>query len=111
MARIGTVAALAVTIAAGALAAAPASARTLNPDTPEDAVEISKRMQCGAEDGKIAVYHWAGNVYGRVPGEPDKLLFKGEGMNVRRCVTVNDPVRGKGYRMVSREIIALVSAL
>lgn len=108
MARIGTVAGLAGFLVSTALALAPASARTLDPAVPDDAVEISKRMQCGAEDGKTAVYHWAGNIYGRVPGEPDKLLFKGEGMNVRRCVTVNDPVRGKGYRMVSREVMLML---
>lgn len=27
-----------------------------------------------------------------------------EGMNIRQCVTVTDPQRGIGYRMVSREI-------
>ena len=46
--------------------------------------------------------------YRTLHGEPDKLLFKGEGMNVRRCVTVNDPVRGKGYRMVSREVMLML---
>ena len=40
-----------------------------------------------------------------MPGEPDKLLFRFEGMNVRQCVTVTDPARGKGFRMVSREIL------
>ncbi len=89
---------------AGTLAT-PADARMLDPDIPEDALEISKRLQCGGVDGESAVYHWAGNVYARTPGVPDRLLFKGEGMNVRRCVAVNDPVRGPGYRMVSREVM------
>jgi Protein of unknown function (DUF1838) len=86
-------------------AAAQSKAGMLDPAKPEDALEISKRVQCGEADGKPAVYHWAGNVYSRVQGEPDRLLFKGEGMNIRQCVSVTDPKRGKGYRLVSREIM------
>jgi hypothetical protein len=82
-----------------------ASARMLDPAKPEDAVEISKRMQCGEVDGKPAVYYWSGKVYSRVTGEPDRLLFTGEGMNVRQCVSTTDPKRGKGWRQVSREIM------
>lgn len=95
-------------LAAAALVAmveSPAVARQLDPAVPADALEISKRMQCGEEDGKPAVYHWTGKVYSRITGEPDRMLFRGEGMNVRQCVTVNDPKRGKGWRLVSREIM------
>jgi hypothetical protein len=77
----------------------------LDPTKPEDALEITKRTQCGEADGKPAVYHWAGKIYSRVQGEPDRHLFNGEGMNIRQCITVNDPKRGKGWRMVSREIM------
>ncbi len=97
-----TAAALVVT-ANPALAAA--KARMLDPNKPEDALEISKRAQCGEADGKPAVYHWSGKIYSRVTGEPDRLLFTGEGMNIRTCVTVDDPKRGKGWRLVSREIM------
>lgn len=96
---------LAAGVALAGLAWGAALARDLDPAVPADAVEISKRMQCGAADGEPAVFHWSGRVYSRVQGEPDRLLFRGEGMNVRRCVAVEDPVRGKGYRMVSREIM------
>ena len=88
-----------------ALIVAPASARILDPAKPDDALEINKRMQCGEADGKQAVYHWSGRAWSRVEGEPDRLLFKIEGMNVRQCTTVTDPQRGKGYRLVSREIL------
>jgi len=88
-----------------ALTTSPALARMLDPAKAEDALEISKRMQCGEADGKAAVYHWSGRAYSRVDGEPDRLLFKIEGMNVRQCVSVNDPQRGPGYRLVSREIL------
>ncbi len=82
-----------------------AGAKMLDPSKPEDALEMGKRVQCGEADGQPAVYHWAGNVYSRIQGEPDRLLFKGEGMNVRMCVTVEDPKRGKGWRLVSKEIM------
>ena len=88
-----------------ALTTSPAMARMLDPAKAEDALEISKRVQCGEADGKQAVYHWSGRAYSRVEGEPDRLLFKIEGMNVRQCVSVDDPQRGKGYRLVSREIL------
>lgn len=87
------------------LAAAPSAARTLDPDKPEDALEIMKRTQCGEADGEPAVYHWSGKVYSRVQGERDRLLFVGEGMNIRQCVAVDDPQRGKGWRQVSREVM------
>ena len=85
--------------------AVPATARMLDPAKPEDALEISKRVQCGEADGKAAVYHWSGKIYSRVAGEPDRLLFRGEGMNIRQCVSITDPKRGKGWRQVSREIM------
>jgi hypothetical protein len=100
---------LAVGVAACAmLAAAGAQARTLDPAKPEDALEISKRLQCGVSEDEPAVYHWSGNIYGRSPGMRDKLLFKGEGMNIRRCVEVNDPKRGKGWRLISREVMLML---
>lgn len=85
--------------------AMPAAAQQLDPAKPEDALEITKRTQCGAKDGEPAIYYWSGHVYSRVEGEPDRLLFDGEGMNIRQCVAVSDPKRGKGYRQVSREIM------
>ncbi len=92
---------------AGCLALLPvaAEARMLDPANPEDALEIMKRTQCGEKDGQQAVYYWSGKIYSRVPGEPDRHLFNGEGMNVRQCVSVSDPKRGKGFRQVSREIM------
>jgi hypothetical protein len=95
---------LLATLSPGAIAAKD-KPRMLDPNIPADALEISKRVQCGEADGKPAVYHWSGNVYSRVQGEPDRLLFKGEGMNIRQCVTVEDPKRGKGWRQVSREVM------
>lgn len=95
-------------LAGATLAVGAADARTLDPANPQDALEISKRLQCGVSADKPAVYHWSGNIYGRSPGVRDKLLFKGEGMNIRRCVEVNDPQRGKGWRLVSREVMLML---
>ena len=41
--------------AAAIFASIPATgaARTLDPNVPEDALEISKRLQCGVKDGKL----------------------------------------------------------
>lgn len=87
------------------LAAGPASARMLDPANPVDAVEIMKRTQCGVADNVPAVYRWTGRAYGRQSGQPDKLLFILEGMNIRQCVAIDDPKRGRGFRQVSREIM------
>ncbi len=89
----------------GMIVSGPANARLLDPAKPDDAIEIMKRAQCGVRDGVPAIYHWSGRVYSRVQGEPDRLLFSGEGMNVRQCTTITDPKRGTGYRLVSREIM------
>jgi hypothetical protein len=83
----------------------PALARKLDLSNPDDALQAYRKIQCSTEDLAPVVYHWEGRVYSRVPGEPDRLLFGVSGMNVRQCVTVTDPKRGKGVRMVSRELM------
>ncbi|WP_298468649.1 DUF1838 family protein [uncultured Erythrobacter sp.] len=93
---------------AAIFATGSAQAQMLDPSNPEDALEISKRLQCGVSADEPAVYHWSGNIYGRSPGVRDKLLFKGEGMNIRRCVEVTDPERGTGWRLISREVMLML---
>lgn len=90
---------------ATALVASGASARMLDPAKPADALEIAKRQACGVADGVPAVYYFSGEVWSRVDGEPDRHLFDTQAMNIRRCVPVTDPKRGRGYRMVSREVL------
>jgi Protein of unknown function (DUF1838) len=99
---LAPIAMLAIT---GSVQAKTKAADMLDPAKPADALEIMKRTQCGEGDGVPAVYHWSGKVYSRVTGEPDRHLFNGEGMNIRQCVRVEDPVRGVGYRQVSREVM------
>ena len=91
--------------AAFAVTATCASAANLDISKPEDALTAYRKVQCSTKDSVPAVYHWSGRAYSRVNGEPDRLLFRLEGMNVRQCVTVTDPVRGKGFKMVSRELM------
>lgn len=94
-----------------ALSVSAAQARVLDPTKPADALEIMKRIQCGEKDGQAAVFSWSGHVYSRVDGEPDRLLFNAEGMNIRQCVTVTDPQHGLGYRQVSREVMFYIDPM
>ena len=73
--------------------------------TPEGALEAMRKIQCSNNDGEPIFYAWKGRAYSRRMGEPDKLLFGAEGMNVRQCGTVENASQGKGYRMVSRELL------
>ena len=81
------------------------TAGAVMPEPGADQLEAFRRMQCSMEDGKPAVYWWLGRAYSRVPGEADRLLFRVEGMNIRQCATVNDPEKGKGFRLVTKEIL------
>lgn len=90
---------------AAMLLAGAAEARPLDLNNPADAVRAGRKVQCSLKDGVPVVYHWSGKMFSRVPGEPDRHLFNLEGMNVRQCVTVTDPQRGTGWRMVSRELM------
>ncbi len=94
-----TLALLAVTFAANA------SAERLDPGNPDDVIKIQRKWSCSLVDGEPVIYWWYGSMYSRVPGERDRVLFNVQGMNIRTCGTVTDPVRGTGYRSVSREVM------
>jgi len=96
---------LALTIALPAWAAKP---KPIDLSTPEGATLAQRKVQCSANDNEPTVYWFHGEGFSRVPGERDRKLFNVEGMNVRQCVTVNDPVRGAGWRLVSRELLFYV---
>lgn len=93
--------------AAGAVPAAAAepepTAFTL--DTPEGQLRAFRRIQCSEVDGEAVTYGWRGYAFSRVEGEPDRKLFNVEGMNIRQCVTVEDPEKGTGFRLITREIL------
>ncbi len=91
---------------AGSLAAGPLAAETrIDLSTPEGAISAMRKINCSLNDAEPVTFFWNGYMFSRVPGEPDRRLFYVEGMNIRQCVTVEDEVRGTGYRMVSREIL------
>ena len=94
-----------VTLVVALLLAPAISAAPLDLEDPNDAVKAMRKLQCHLEDGKPAIYWWSGTTFSRVPGEKDRRLFTYEGMNVRACVTIEDPERGYGYRMVTKEVL------
>lgn len=87
------------------LATVTAEGGQLDINKPEDVLEINRKTQCSTVDGEAITFWWHGEAYSRRQGERDKKLFLVEGMNVRACSTVEDPERGKGYKLVSREIL------
>ena len=93
-------------LVAGIMTTTPAAAADeIDLSTPEGAIAAARKVQCSLKDEHPVTYWWLGDMFSRVPGEPDRLIFKVEGMNIRQCVTVSDEVRGEGYRMVSREVL------
>lgn len=80
----------------------------LDPNKPEDVLTMERKTSCSTVDGGQALYWWKGNVYARVQGERDRLLFGVQGFNFRTCKTYSDPKRGPGYRSVSREMLIYV---
>lgn len=91
--------------ASGLALAQPAAAETLDQDDPADAIKIMRKAICSLNDGETVIYWWQGSMFSRVEGERDRRLFGLQGMNIRQCLTVNDPERGEGFRSVSREIM------
>jgi hypothetical protein len=85
--------------AASALAAAP------DLSTAQAQLKAMRRVQCSEVDGKPVTYYWKGTAYSRVPGEPDRQLFRVEGMNVRQCGPLAGAKDPAEFRLVSREIL------
>ncbi len=72
----------------------------------EKALEMRQKTSCGTlEEGKPLYSMWEGKIYSRVQGEKDRHLFNVVGLNVRQCDCVEDPTRGKGFKLVGREIM------
>lgn len=70
------------------------------------ALEVRQKTTCGTlDEGKTRYGVWEGRAYSRVQGEKDRHLFNVIGINVRQCDCVEDEVRGKGFRSVSREVM------
>lgn len=87
------------------LTALPAVAANLDPNDPDDSLTIGRKIGCSTVDGEPITYWWHGKAYSRRQGERDRLLFLVEGMNTRACSSVDDPEKGPGYKLVSRELL------
>lgn len=91
--------------AALAVLAIPVGAKPLNPAKAEDALKIMQKSICSLNQGETVIYWWKGAMFSRVEGEKDRELFKLQGFNIRQCINLSDPVRGPGFRSVSREVM------
>ncbi len=90
---------------AGLVLAGPALAEPIEL-TGYAAFQARQKTTCGTtEEGQVRYGIFEGRTYSRVPGEKDRHLFDVLGINVRHCSVVEDKVRGKGFRSVSREIM------
>jgi len=109
MSRSWNVLPLAVALTLGSAAVlAAGKAKPIDLGTPEGANLAARKIQCSANDNVPTIYYFHGEAFSRVPGERDRKLFDVEGYNVRQCETVNDPVRGAGWRIISRELLLYV---
>jgi hypothetical protein len=80
-------------------------AKKLDISKPEDALKAARKLAASLKDGEETIFWWEGNVFSRIPGERDRLLFTYQGMNVRATKTFQDSVKGYGYQHVSREVL------
>jgi hypothetical protein len=100
---------LAAAVTAVAMLPALASAAPeLKLATTRDALIAMRKIQCSLKDGEVVTWGWNGYAYGHFPGEPDRLLFAVEGMNIRQC----GPLKGTAadgkdgsFKMTTREIL------
>lgn len=88
-----------------AASTASTSPERLDLATPIGAHLAMRKVQCSLVDNEAVTYYWFGSAFSRRMGQRDKKLFDVEGMNVRACSTVNDPEKGLGYHLVTREIL------
>jgi len=71
-----------------------------------EALQWSAKFTCGTtEAGDTRHGMWEGYLYSPPPPEKDRQLFAVIGINTRQCERHVDPVRGAGFRSISREIM------
>ena len=84
---------------------APVAPPQLDLNNPNDAMKANRKITSSLKDDESCYYYWQGNVFSRVPGEKDRLLFKYIAMNTRASTTIVDSTKGYGWRHVSRELL------
>ncbi|MCE2990974.1 MAG: DUF1838 domain-containing protein [Nitrosomonadaceae bacterium] len=102
--RLASVALVGVSLMIGAAIAQTGAKKQYDMNNPDDVIKMDRKMASSLKDGEEHTYYWEGNVYSRVPGEKDRLLFKYWGMNIRASKGFQDKDKGEGWRHVSREI-------
>lgn len=71
-----------------------------------DALAVNMKTTCGTTEQGVTRYGmWEGRMYSRIAGEKDRHIFDVIGINTRQCERHKDPVRGDGFRSISREIM------
>ena len=96
---------LAAWVGALSLAAGAAYGGQLDLGNPDDVIRLLMKTRCSLNDGETALYWWEGRMYSRKPAEKNRHLFNVQGMNIRHCETLSDPVRGLGFVARSRELM------
>jgi hypothetical protein len=81
------------------------SAESLDVSDPNQALMATNKLFCDNQPGEFSLFWWQGSAWSRIPGEKDKHIFNVQGMNMRQCAKLEDPVKGVGFRSVSREIM------
>ena len=79
----------------------------LDPNNPNDALKIMRKLSTDLRDG-VPSYGWAfGTVYSRVPGEKDTPLFSFDYGGVTASKTVSDGTDGSvySYKIVHKEVL------
>jgi hypothetical protein len=61
-------------------------------------------IDCARTAAAPLISWWHGRIYSRRAGERDRHLFSLERLRVSRCELLTDPLRGRGYRQVAREL-------
>lgn len=84
---------------------AMAQAGRLDPTDPAHMLTLRRKVACSTVENEPVVFWWHGATYSRRQGERDRHLFNVEGMSIRACSSIEDPDRGAGYALVSREIM------
>ena len=87
------------------LSSSEAKGKQLDPNNPEDAVKIMRKVSSSLTDGEPTYFWFYGSVYSHKLGEKDRHLFDYQGLNVRASKTVTNKENGYGYTYVSREVL------
>lgn len=82
-----------------------AAGRALDLKDPADVIRAEIRLNCAADPVHPRISWMSGELFARRRGEPDRRLFRVQGINTRACQEVVDAKRGPGYRAVTREAI------